>query len=205
MTGLETIIQIIEKKTSEKIESILRDAELMKAQRIGDAEAKAKDMEQSITEKARLESKAELTRYEAGAKLRSKQEMLQAKDAVLKQVLESATEKARKVVATKQYDQLLLRLIVQGVQALNQPDVEVVLPQGQTLGIPASEVTKGIKKSTGLDVSVAIAKDTVRATGGVIVRTKDKKKWVDNTLEARLDRYSAEMRDKAATVLFAEK
>ena len=47
-----------------------------------------------------------------------------------------------------------------------------------------------------------ILKDTIRSMGGVLVRTADGTKWVDNTFDARLERMSSAIRDKIASILF---
>jgi vacuolar-type H+-ATPase subunit E/Vma4 len=52
---------------------------------------------------------------------------------------------------------------------------------------------------------VTIAKDTVRASGGLIIRSSDGSKCVDNTFEARMERLTSRMRDEAARVLFQKK
>jgi V/A-type H+-transporting ATPase subunit E len=205
MSGMQSIIGLIEKKTSERTQAILRDAELIKEQKLREAREKAKGVEQSLINKAKAQAKAELTRHEAAARLRAKQHLLSSKETLMAEALKSARETAFKVVGTKQYDQILTRLAIDAAQRLNATEVEIVLPEGQSSGITTAEMAKAIKQATGVKTEVTVAKNTVRAAGGVLVVTKDKKKWVDNTFEARLERLHSELTDKIAHALFAEK
>lgn len=205
MSGMQSIIELIEKKTSERTQAILRDAELIKEQRLREAREKAKEVEQSQVNKAKAQAKAELTRHEAAARLRAKQRLLTSKETVMAEALKSAKDTAFKVVGTKQYDQILTRLAIDAAQKLNATEMEIVLPEGQSSPLTTTEISKAIKQATGVKTEVTVAKSTVRATGGVLVMTKDKKKWVDNTFEARLDRLHSEITDKIALALFAEK
>ena len=205
MSGMQSIIELIEKKTSERTQAILRDAELIKEQRLREAREKAKEVEQSQVNKAKAQAKAELTRHEAAARLRAKQRLLASKETVMAEALKSAKDTAFKVVGTKQYDQILTRLAIDAAQKLNATEMEIVLPEGQSSALTTTEISKAIKQATGVKTEVSVAKNTVRATGGVVVMTKDKKKWVDNTFEARLDRLHSELTDKIALALFAEK
>jgi len=205
MSGMQSIIELIEKKTSERTQAILRDAELIKEQKLREAREKAKEVEQSQVNKAKAQAKAELTRHEAAARLRAKQRLLTSKETVMAEALKSAKDTAFKVVGTKQYDQILTRLAIDAAQKLNATEMEIVLPEGQSSALTTTEISKAIKQATGVKTEVSVAKNTVRATGGVVVMTKDKKKWVDNTFEARLDRLHSELTDKIALALFAEK
>jgi vacuolar-type H+-ATPase subunit E/Vma4 len=49
---------------------------------------------------------------------------------------------------------------------------------------------------------VKISKDTVRSSGGVIVRAENGAKWIDNTFEARIERLESKVRDQVASILF---
>jgi vacuolar-type H+-ATPase subunit E/Vma4 len=83
--------------------------------------------------------------------------------------------------------------------------LELVLPQKTKTSVDAADVARAIAKATGDKVSLTIAKDTVRSSGGLIIRTTDHLKTVDNTLEARALRLAGSIRDTAAKILFTEK
>ena len=171
-----------------------------------DAEKKAEALREDIIKKAEHESKAELARAEANAKLKAKYKVLESKEAVMKQVLESAEAEMKKEASSKKYPELLHKLATSGGIALGVDAIELVLPKGQGDKIDTAAVAKEIMTQTGKKVSVTLSKDTVRASGGLIVRTTDGLKIVDNTFEARLERLERTVRDRISSMLFkAEK
>ena len=117
-------------------------------------------------------------------------------------MLDARYEKKAK---SKSYIDVLTKLAVAGAVALEVEKIELVLPKGQEDLIDTAAVAKQASKETGLKVSVIISKETVRASGGVIVRTLDGKKWVDNTFEARMDRMHNQIRDRISSELFTAK
>ncbi|MFW9849609.1 MAG: V-type ATP synthase subunit E [Candidatus Thorarchaeota archaeon] len=205
MSGIDNIVGMIEEKTEEKVQGILKEAEAQKAQVLESARKKAEEIEQRIIKKAEVESKAELSRQEAGAKLQSKYKVLEAKEAVIKQVLEHAEENLQKETKGKNYSKLLTDLAVAGGVALEEDKIELILPKGHDAHITLTAVAKAISEATGKKVTASISKETVRATGGVIVRTQDGTRWVDNTFEARMERLEKKIRDEVSTMLFVEK
>lgn len=202
MSGIENIVGIINSKTEEKVESILDEAELQKQDILNDAKQKSDAIHQSMIQKAEAESKAELARQEAGAKLRAKYKVLEAKEELMMDVLATAEETVKKQARSKDYGSILTRLAVTGGVALNTDSLELVLPKGHEKEIVVADIAKGISSELGRKVSVKISKDTVRSAGGVIVRTEDGAKWVDNTFEARIERLENRVRDEVASILF---
>lgn len=205
MSGINNIIEMIETKSEEKAKSIIAEAETQKKRILDDAQKKAKTIEQSIVQKAELESKAAVSRKEASAKLQSKYKVLEAKEAVLKQILEEAEESLQKETKSKNYPEILTNLAVSGGVALNEENIEFVLPKGHESHIDAAELAKAISKETGLKVSAKLAKENIRASGGIIIRTQDGTKLVDNTFDARMERLEKKIRDEIASIVFSEK
>ena len=69
----------------------------------------------------------------------------------------------------------------------------------KTLGLIASRIEE-IKSELG-DVSIELG-ETVDTMGGVIVETEDGRIRIDNTFEARMERFEGEIRSTIAKVLF---
>ncbi len=205
MSGLTNIIEIINTKTAEKEKEILKEAEAHKTQKLKDAQTKAKQATASITSKAEIEANAEVSRYEASAKLKAKYQLLEAKEALIKDVLSSAQKHLEELVKKKAYERILERLIVDAATALEEPELEIVVPKGHASNIELKSVEAAIAKATGQKTKLNISKEDVRAVGGAIVRNKDSTRWVDNTFEARLERLDGEIRDTISTTLFETK
>lgn len=205
MSSVKGILDLIETKTSEKADKMMKEAEELRELRLKEAKDKAAAITDSATAKAEKELKAELARQEASAKLKAKYRMLDAKEIVIKDVLDSATTVATKEIEGKKSKDILNRLAVDGGVALGTQSLELVLPQKMKTSVDVAEVARAITKATGDKVSVTIAKDTIRSSGGLIIRTTDHLKSVDNTLEARAQRLAGSIRDAAAKILFTEK
>ncbi|MFQ5831972.1 MAG: V-type ATP synthase subunit E [Candidatus Thorarchaeota archaeon] len=202
MEGVSNIIEIIEKKTSTETERIKAEAEEFRAERLETAKERAKAIEDEIAGKAQREADAEVARYEASAKLKAKYRILESKEALMKEVLDAAWDEITKSVLDKSYDKTVTRLAVDGGVSLEEDNIELVLPEGHKFKLDTAAIAGAISKATGVKTSVSISKDVTRATGGVIVRSKDGTKWVDNTFEARLERLEAKIRDQVSSTLF---
>ncbi|MFX0055629.1 MAG: V-type ATP synthase subunit E [Promethearchaeota archaeon] len=205
MEGVSNIIRIINSKTKDECDRIITEAEKFKKERLEKARKRAKAITEEIAGKAERETDAEVAKYQASAKLQAKYRLLESKEAIMNEVFETAWESLQKSVLEKKYDKTVFNLAIDGAASLQEPDIELVLPVGQKVSLPVDELVKTISKDTGVKTNVSISKDTIRATGGVVVRSKDGTKWVDNTYDARKDRFDASLRDRVASTLFAEK
>ena len=205
MEGVNNIIEIIKSKTKAECDKIIAEAEEFKKQRLEKAKESAKSITEEIAGKAEREADAEVAKYHASAKLQAKYRLLESKEAIMNEVFDTAWDKLQKSVLDKKYDKTVANLAVNGGASLQEPDIELVLPEGQKVSLGVAELAKTISKESGVKTSVSISKETVRATGGVIVRSKDGTKWVDNTYDARKERFDASLRDRVASTLFTEK
>ena len=205
MSGISNIIEITNAKTAEREQEIIKEAERHKRLKLEEAQRRAKDSADVISKKAELQIKSELAKYEASAKLKSKYKMLDAKEALIKEVLQKATDKLESIVSKAEYKKVLSNLIIDGSIALNEEKLELILPKSHSSKIELSELEKAVSKQTGKKIIFILSKETVRSKGGVIIRTSDGTRWVDNTFEARLERLENEVRDTIAGILFENK
>lgn len=203
MSGTDNIIEMINAKTAEKEKEILGEAETHKAQKLSEAKTKAKEIADAITSKAETESKAEIGRYKASAKLKSKYQLLEAKEALIEEVLTSAKKHLEDMVGKKAYVKTLERLAIDAATALEETDLDIVLPRGHASHITVKSVEDAVSKNSGKKTKISVSKETVRATGGAIVRNKENTRWVDNTFEARFERLESAIRDRISEILFS--
>lgn len=203
MSGIESIIEMINTKTAEKEKEILDEAEKHKEQKMSEAKQKAKEISDAITAKAEIESEAEIGRYEASAKLKSKYQLLEAKETLIEEIITSVKKELEEMAGKKVYAKTLERLAVDAAIPLEETDLEMVLPKGHDSHITLKAVEDLVSKNTGKKTKISISKETIRAAGGVIVRTADNTRWVDNTFEARFERLESDIRDKISETLFS--
>jgi vacuolar-type H+-ATPase subunit E/Vma4 len=204
MSGIESIIEIINKKTAEKEKEIIQEAEKVKKLKLEEAEKKAKESSDAITKKAELQAKAEMARYEASAKLKSKYQLLQSKEELIEATLDTATKKLFSIVGKDEYKKVLTKLAIDGGISLDSDALELILPKNHSTYIDTAEVEKAVSKEIGRKAKVTISKETLNAKGGLIIRMPDTTKWVDNTFEARLERFEEKARTTIASALFEE-
>jgi len=202
---MTNIIEIINSRTAEKEKEILAEAEAHKEQKLNEARAKAKVVTASITSKAEMASNAEVSRYEASAKLKSKYQLLEAKETLIADVLSSARTHLEDLVKKKAYEKTLEKLIIDAAKSLEETDLEIVVSKGHASNIDLKAVEAAVAKATGKKTNFSISKEDVRATGGVLVRNKDTTRWVDNTFEDRFERFESEIRDTISSILFQTK
>ena len=204
MSGITNIIEIINTKTEKKEKEILGEAERHKKIKLEEAKRRADDAAAAITKRAEREAKTEIAKYEAGAKLKSKYRMLEAKENLIKEVLESTQKRLRDVVSKAEYQKVLERLIIQGCNALKTDKVELIFPKGHASKIDVAQIEKAVAKEVGIKTKISISNETIRSIGGVIIRNEDATKWVDNTFEARLERFENKARETISNILFNE-
>lgn len=204
MSGISNIIEIINAKTAEQEKDILEEAEKFKTTKLEEAKKRADETSSAITKKAEHQATSELSKYEASAKLKAKYKLLEAKDALIQDVMVSARQQLESVVGKADYKKVLERLIVDGCKSLDVDAVDLIFPTKHASKIDVAEVEKTVAKEAGRKVKVSVHKDTIRSIGGVIIRTKDTTKWVDNTFEARLERFENKARDTISGILFSE-
>ncbi len=203
MSGMDNIIELINSKTAAKEKEIIAEAEKYKKQKLSEAKKKAKMTSDAITSKAETETKAEITRFEASAKLKSKYQLLEAKDALIEEILSSAKEHLEKMPGKKAYEKALERLVIDGAASLEETPLEIVLPKGHASQISVKTIESAVSKNTGKKTKISVSRETVRATGGAIVRNTDTTRRVENTFEDRFVRLESALRDQIFEILFS--
>ncbi len=202
MTGISNIIDIINAKTAEKEKEIISEAERHKKIKLEEATRRADEKASTITKKAELQTKSELSKYTASAKLKSKYRMLETKDVLINEVLTTVEKQMESIIGKAEYKKVLSRLIVDGCKTLSEDKLELIFPKGHASYVDIAEIEKVIAKEIGKKTKLTISKETKRSKGGVIIRTLDNRRWVDNTFEARLERFGNTVRDTISKILF---
>jgi len=204
MSGIENIIEIINAKTEAKEQEIIKEAERHKRLKIEEVQRRAKDAAEIITKKAEQQAKTELSKYMAGAKLKAKYQMLDTKEALIKDVLLTVRARMEEIVEKAEYKKILSNLIIDGSSALNEEKLELIFPKNHASKVEIAEIEKAVSKKVGKKVNFTVSKDNVRSKGGVIIKALDGTRWVDNTFEARIERLENKVRDTISEILFSD-
>ena len=204
MSGVLSIIEMIETKAAEKGDGIIEAAEKLKESKILDAKKKGKAKRATMMVEAEIQSRADVVKRDANARLAARHRILNAKKALINEVLELAVASLAKKHKTKGYANMLVGLAIEGGSVLAVEEVELMLAKGQKPELDLAKISREIKKLTGVKTIVSISKETIRAAGGLMVRGKDGTKWVDNTFEGRRDRMLEMMRRRISFILFTD-
>jgi len=202
MTGVQSIIRMIELKASEKEDKIVRDARKLSETKLLGARKKGKAKRAAMMVEAEIQSRVDSVKRDANARLAGRHEILEAKEALITEVLELAIESLTKKHKTKGYAEMLVGLAIEGGSILAVEEVELMLPKGQSPQMDLTKISREITRHTGIKTRVSLSKEKISSTGGVLVKSKDGTKWVDNTFEGRRDRMMSEMRKLISPILF---
>ncbi len=202
MSGVQSIIEMIEARVTEKVDTIVRDARKLSETKLLDAKKKGKAKRAAMMVEAEIQSRADTVKRDANARLAARHRILEAKEALMIEVLELAIESLKKKHKTKGYADMMVNLAIEGGSALAVEEVELILPRGQSPRLDLTKISQEITKLTRIKTGVSLSKEQISSAGGVRVKSKDGTKWVDNTFEGRRDRMMSEMRKMISTILF---
>jgi V/A-type H+-transporting ATPase subunit E len=202
MSGVQSIIKMIEGKAAEKEDKIIRDARKLSETKLLDARKKGKAKRAAMMVEAEIQFQVDSVKRDANARLAVRHKILEAKEALITEVIELAIESLTKKHKTKDYADMLVGFAIEGGSVLAVEEVELILPKRQSLQLDLTKISREIAKRTGHKTGVSLSKEKIRSAGGVLIRSKDGTKWVDNTFEGRRDRVMREMRKLISSILF---
>ena len=202
MSGVQSIIKMIEGKAAEKEDKIIRDARKLSETKLLDARKKGKAKRAAMMVEAEIQFRVDSVKRDANARLAVRHKILEAKEALITEVIELAIESLTKKHKTKDYADMLVGFAIEGGSVLAVEEVELILPKRQSLQLDLTKISREIAKRTGHKTGVSLSKEKIRSAGGVLIRSKDGTKWVDNTFEGRRDRMMREMRKLISSILF---
>jgi len=202
MEGAELIIQEINREAEQKIQYILseaqEEAEKLKEEAKKRAEAKA----EWILRKAKTQAEIERQRIIANAKLEVRKRKLAVQEELIREVIDALKERLIGL-PEEEYFPMLVELTVNAVEELGVESV-VVRSNERTLKLIVERLTEfkeKLKEALGREVEVTVG-EPVQTIGGVIVESSDGSVRVDNTFEARIERFESELRATIAKALF---
>lgn len=189
-----------------EVREIVEEAEGQFRKKIKEAEEKAEEIKKrkmkELEEKLRLIEDLE----QVESNLEGKKKILGLKFEIFEDAFAKSVERLKEIVSNEEilYSESLKRLIVDAVIKLEGTEFEISTNSRdkQTVNQSLTELEKEILLLKGQAVKLHVSEETIDTLGGIIVRTKDKKRIFNNTLEARLDKIRNEMAGNILTTLF---
>ncbi|MDI3475655.1 MAG: V/A-type H+/Na+-transporting ATPase subunit [Thermococcaceae archaeon] len=202
MEGAELIIQEIQREAEQKIQYLLsearEEAEKIKEEARKRAEARA----EWILRKAQTQADVEKQRIIANARLEVRKKRLELQEELIREVLAALRDRLAEL-PEEEYFETLVSLGAEAVRELNMDEL-VVRSNERTLGLLKSHSRKfrsRLAEKSGRKVKIKWG-DPVNTIGGLVVESVDGSVRVDNTFEARMERFESELRASIAKALF---
>ena len=202
MDGAELIIQEINREAEQKIQYILSEAQ-KEAERIKEeARKRAEARTEWILRKAQTQAETEKQRIIANARLEVRKKRLEVQEELIQEVITALRERLAEL-SEEEYFPMLIDLTVKALEELGG-EACLVRSNEKTLKLLESrleEFRKSVAARLGRDVEISLG-EPISTIGGVIVEAPDGSVRVDNTFEARIERFESELRAEIAKALF---
>jgi V/A-type H+-transporting ATPase subunit E len=202
MEGAERIIQEINREAEQKIQYLLSEAQ-EEANRIREeAKKRAEARAEWILRKAQTQAEIEKQRIIAGAKLEVRKRRLALQEKLIQEVITTLHERLSQL-PDEEYFPMLVDLASEAVDELGMPKARI-LSNERTLKLLKArkdEFESAVAEKVGRKVEMDIG-EPINTIGGVMVESEDGSVRVDNTFEARMERFESDLRARIAKALF---
>ncbi len=199
MGDVDKITEKIAAGSKGEIDATKKEAKGKAKEITSEAEKKAKELKAGIMEAGKRDAEREKQRIVANAKLQARKSRLDAKEDVIKEAFKMAEDKLKKISSSEKYSSVLESLIKEA-QAVVKGDVEIIARKDDSKVLTSAYISK-LSEDTKSKIELSSA--NVDTIGGAIVKAKDGKTEVDNTIEMRMERMKGDIRPRVAKALFA--
>jgi V/A-type H+-transporting ATPase subunit E len=190
MNGVDKIIERIKKDAEAKVKKIMDNAN-NEAENIRKRnEKETRRMVEKIKQEYEKEAETVKNTILSGAKIESKRVQLHARENIINECF-IKSEKKFVDMDGKAYEKFLSRIIKEGVDVV-----------GKNAVVKCAEKDIRIVKKIPSALNVAVDKNFLNTTGGVVIKSKDGKIRVDNTFDGILSRNRDRLRKEVAEILF---
>jgi vacuolar-type H+-ATPase subunit E/Vma4 len=164
------------------------------------AQAEADRLRKSIIEAAEREAERLRGQAIATAQLRARSAELQHREKLLDHVFELARQTLESVPQNKDYGQIAVQLVREGIAELNAPEIEILADAASRTILAESLLTQ-----IGAELHVHLVLGNPLDHGaGVVLQTPKGHLQFDNTLETRLARLRSTLRAAVYGILMGE-
>ncbi|WP_297501010.1 V-type ATP synthase subunit E [Thermococcus sp.] len=202
MEGAELIIQEINREAEQKIQYILNEARGEAEKLKEEAKKRGEARAEWILRKAKTQAEIEKQRIIANARLEVRKKKLAVQEEYIRKAIEGLKERLASL-DDEEYFPILVELTAKAMEELGVTSA-VLHSNERTLKLVVERLTQfreELTKRLGKEVEITVGKP-VPTIGGIIVESTDETVRVDNTFEARIERFESELRATIAKALF---
>ena len=200
-SGTDKIVSSIMSEAQGKADVIIQDANAEVSAIQAKAEKTAEAEKAKILENGKKQSEMRYQQIISEAKMNARRAKLGAKEEVIEAAFNQATGelKAKAADGDEDYKDSLAKMIQEAASEIGHNDLIIHLNEADTntlkqdLSSDDSFELDGIKFTLG---------EPIKAIGGAVLKTSDGDIEVNNTIEARLERFKSILRSEVAEILF---
>jgi V/A-type H+-transporting ATPase subunit E len=200
-------IEEIARGADEEVERILSRARRTAEARLGAAKDKVNAEVEKIVGVAEMQAEVERRRISSDLSLERKKIVLKARGELVEEALGRVRRRLDQTRGTPEYRALLMGLVMEGILALDRPEVAVSVSASDAKLANAAffdEVANEVVKECGRAVKVSCEADLGDSEMGAIVRAADGSVLYDNTVGARMERMADELQLVVSHEVFAD-
>ncbi|WP_414470465.1 V-type proton ATPase subunit E [Methanobacterium sp. ACI-7] len=204
-SGAEKIVSSILSEAQSKADAIIQEAEKEAALIVEEGETEATSEKARILENANKQSAMKYQQLVSEAKMNSRRAELEAREEVIESAFKRAEEELGKIASTssEEYKESLRKIIEEAAFEIGGGELVLSLKESDIAKIKNTipSIENEIESKTGTKTTLEIG-ENINTIGGAILKTKNGDVEVNNTIEARMQRFKKILRSEVAKVLF---
>ena len=203
-SGTDKIVSSIMSEAQEKADVIIQDANAEVSQIQAKAEKTAEAEKLKIIDNGKKQSDMRYQQIISEAKMNARRAKLGAKEEVIDAAFNQATGELKAIAAdgNDDYKDSLSKMIKEAADEIGRDDLIIHLNEADTNNFKQDLSSTGSSDSFELEGIKFTLGEPINAIGGAILKSSDGDIEVNNTIEARLERFKSILRSEVAEVLF---
>ena len=191
-------------EAQEKADVIIQDANAEVSQIQAKAEKTAEAEKLKIIDNGKKQSDMRYKQIIYEAKMNARRAKLGAKEEVIDAAFNQATGELKAIAAdgNDEYKDSLSKMIKEAADEIGRDDLIIHLNEADTNNFKQDLSSTGSSDSFELEGIKFTLGEPIDAIGGAILKSSDGDIEVNNTIEARLERFKSILRSEVAEVLF---
>ena len=203
-SGTDKIVSSIMSEAQEKADVIIQDANADASAITAKAEKTAESEKLKILENGKKQSDMRYQQIISEAKMNARRAELSAKEEVIEAAFSKATEelKVKASSADDEYEASLSKMIKEAADEIGSNNLILQLNEADTNNMKSELSSNGSDDSFELGGVTFKIGEPIDVIGGAVLKTNDGDIEVNNTIEAKLERFKSILRSEVAEILF---
>ena len=200
-SGTDKIVSSIMSEAQGKADVIIQDANAEVSAIQAKAEKTAEAEKAKILENGKKQSEMRYQQIISEAKMNARRAKLGAKEDVIEAAFNQATGELKSIAASgsDEYEDSLSKMIKEAADEIGRDDLIIHLNEADTNKFKQSISSGDSFELEGIKFTLG---EPIEAIGGAVLKTSDGDIEVNNTIEARLERFKSILRSEVAEILF---